>query len=94
MSDSIPPPIALELTIKLPKGFVHKSTFNPRARVAQNYNIVEDLDQSPSVMLTLEVLQNFPSQKKALLSEIGGIDLTNSNLIVFNHTIYVPKLPA
>ena len=28
-NDPIPPPIALELTIKPPKGVVHKSTFNP-----------------------------------------------------------------
>ena len=36
-------PISPELTIKLPKGVVHKSIFNPCAQVAQNYNIVEDL---------------------------------------------------
>ena len=57
------PPIIPELTIKPPKGVVQKSTFNPRARVAQHYNIVEDLAQSSSAMSTLEVLQNFPSQK-------------------------------
>lgn len=61
-SDSIPPPIAPNLTIKLPKEVVHKSTFNPQARAVQNYNIVEDLAQSPSAMSTLEVLQNCPSQ--------------------------------
>ena len=79
------PPILPELTIKPPKGVVHKSTFNPRARAAQNYNIVEDLAQSPSTMSTLKVLQNCPSQKQALLSAIGGIDPTDSNLLVFNH---------
>ena len=30
--------------------------------------------------------------KKALLSDIGGIDPTDSNLVVFNHTGYVPQL--
>lgn len=50
--------------------------------------------QSPSAMFTLEVLQNFPSQKQALLSAIGGIDPTDSNLVFFNHTGYVPQLPA
>ena len=45
-------------------------------------------------MSALEVLQNFPSQKQALLSAIGGIDPTDSNLVVFNHTGYVPQLPA
>lgn len=33
------PPIILELTIKVLKGLVHKSTFNPRARVAQQWKI-------------------------------------------------------
>ena len=55
-SMEVVPPIIPQLTIKLPKGVVHKSTFNPRARAAQHYNIVEDLAQSPSVMSTLEVL--------------------------------------
>ena len=89
-SDPIPPPIAPELTIKPPKGVVHKLTFNPRARAAHNYNIVEDLALSPSTMSTLKVLQNCPSQKQALLSAIGGIDPTNSNLMVFNHAGYTP----
>ena len=37
------PPIVPELTIKPPKGVVHKSTFNPQVRETQNYNIVEGL---------------------------------------------------
>ena len=45
-------------------------------------------------MSTLELLQNFPSQKQVLLSAIGRIDLTDSNIVVFNHTGYVPQLPA
>ena len=60
-SAEVVPPITHELTIKPPKGVVHKSTFNPRARVAHHYNIVEDLAQSPSAMSTLEVLQHCPS---------------------------------
>ena len=64
-------------------------TYNPRARAAQNYNIVEYLAQSPLAMSALEVLQNCPSQKQALLSAIGGIDPTESNLVIFNHTGYV-----
>ena len=28
------------------------------------------------------------------MSEIGGIDSTDSNLVVFNHTGYVPQLPS
>ena len=55
---------------------------------------MEDLAQSPSPMSTLEVLQNFPSQKQALLSAIGGIDLADSNLVGFNHKGYEPQLPS
>jgi hypothetical protein len=47
-----------------PKGVVRKSAFNPHARVAQNYNIVEDMAQAPSVMSALEVLQIFPDQQE------------------------------
>ena len=57
-STEVAPPIIPELTIKPPKGVVHKSTFNPRARTTQHYNIVEDLAQSPYAMSTLKVLQN------------------------------------
>ena len=88
------PPIIPELTIKPPTGVVHKLTFKPCARAAQNYNIVEDLAHSPSAMSTLEVLQNYPSQKQALLSTIGGIDPVDSNLVAFNHKGYEPQLSA
>jgi len=93
-STEVAPPIIPKLTIKPPKGVVHKSTFNPRARAAQHYNIVEDLAQSRSAMSTLEVLQNCPSQKQALLSAIGGIDPKDSNLVSFDHKGYDPQLPA
>lgn len=45
-------------------------------------------------MSTLEVLQNCPSQKQALLSAISGIDPMDSNLVVFKHVGYTPQLPA
>lgn len=57
----------MELTIKPMKVVIHKSDFNPRFRAAQNYNVVEDLAQSPSAVSTLKVLQNWPTQKKTLL---------------------------
>ena len=60
-NESVPPPVIHELTIKPPKGVVHKLTFNPRAQATQNYNIVEYLALSPSAMSMLEVLQNVPS---------------------------------
>jgi hypothetical protein len=76
-----------------PKGVVRKSSFNPHARAAQNYNIVEDLAQAPFAMSALEVLQSFPTQRKALLKDIGGIDPTNTNLIIFDLEDHIPRLP-
>jgi hypothetical protein len=67
--------------------------FNPHARVAQNYSIVKDLAQTPSAMSTLEVLQIFPIQRKALLKAIGGIDPTDTNLIIFDLEDHIPRLP-
>jgi hypothetical protein len=77
-----------------PKGVVKKSAFNPHARAAQNYSIVEDLAQAPSAMSALEVLQSCPAQRRALLKAIGGIDPTDENLIVFDLTEHIPRLPA
>jgi hypothetical protein len=76
-----------------PKGVVQKSAFNPHARAAQNYSIVEDLAQAPSAMSALEVLQSFPTQQKALLKSIGGIDPTDTNLIIFDLEDHIPRLP-
>ena len=51
-----------DLVIKLPaKDVLQKSAFNPHARAAQNYNIVEDLEISHSAMSALEVLQSYPA---------------------------------
>jgi hypothetical protein len=61
--------------------------------VAKNYNIVEDLAQAPSAMSALEVLQSCPAQRKALLKAIGGIDPTDTNLIVFDLEDHIPRLP-
>ena len=36
--------------LRPPKSTIHKATFNPSSRAAQNYNIVEDLAQAPSAM--------------------------------------------
>jgi hypothetical protein len=61
--------------------------------VAQNYSIVEDLAQAPSTMSALEVLQSCPAQRRALLKAIGGIDPTDSNLIVFDLEYHIPRYP-
>jgi hypothetical protein len=77
-----------------PKGVVKKSAFNPHARAAQNYSIVEDLAQAPSAMSALEVLQSCPAQQRALLKAIGGIDPMDENLIVFDLNEHIPRLPT
>jgi hypothetical protein len=46
----------LDTVLRPPKGVVKKSAFNPHARAAQNYSIIEDLAQAPSTMSALEVL--------------------------------------
>jgi hypothetical protein len=66
---------------------------NPHALAAQNYSIVEDLAHEPSAMSTLEVLQSCPTQWKALLNSIGGIDPTDTNLIIFDLEDHIPRLP-
>jgi len=75
-----------------PKGVVQKSALNPHARAAQNYNIVKDLVQASSTMSTLEVLQSFPIQWKALWKYIGGINPTDTNLIIFDLEDHIPWL--
>jgi hypothetical protein len=44
-------------------------------------------------MSALEVLQSFPIQQKALLKSIGGIDPTDTNLIIFYLKDHIPRFP-
>jgi hypothetical protein len=44
-------------------------------------------------MLALEVLQTCPTQRKALLKAIVGIDPTDTNLIIFDLEDRIPRLP-
>ena len=95
-----PPPIFGSLEIEKPtpepvvkppsKGVLRRSSYNPNARAAQNYNIVEDLAQAPSAMSALEVLQSCPLQRKDLLSAIGGIDPADSSLLTFDLDNFSP----
>ena len=55
--------------------------------------MVEDLAQELCVMSSLEVLQNFPTQRKNLLTALGALDLDNTNLIHFNVQNYKSRLP-
>jgi hypothetical protein len=45
-------------------------------------------------MSALEVLQSCPAQWRALLKDIGGIDPTYTNLIVFDLEDHIPRLPS
>jgi hypothetical protein len=82
-----------EMMTHIPKGVFKKDSHNPNARAAQNYSIMEDLAQTPCAMSALEVLQSFPSQRKALLSALGVVETTNSGMIVFYPTDHKPRLP-
>jgi hypothetical protein len=75
------------------KGVYKHSLHNLNARATPNYSIVEDLAQTPCVMLTLEVLQSFPSQWSALLSTIGAIDSSILQVIKFDTMDVKPHLP-
>jgi hypothetical protein len=44
-------------------------------------------------MLALKVLQSCPTQRKALLKDIGEIDPTNMKLTIFDLEYHVPRIP-
>lgn len=66
---------------------------NFNAWAAQHYGIVEDLAQAPCAMSALEVLQSFRTQRKALLTAIGGVDPYDTSLISFDSNNCEPHLP-
>ena len=92
-TNSSPPPASnvpltiekpkLNLILLPPKTTIWKYVFNPSARAAQFYNVVEDLAQAPCAMSTLKVLQSFPMQCK---------DLDNTSTIHFNVENYKSML--
>jgi hypothetical protein len=65
----------------IPKGEFKKAPHNQKARASHNYSIMEDMAQTPCALSTLEVLQSFPSWRKALLSALGVAKTTNSRTI-------------
>ena len=62
----------LDMILHPPKSTLQKVVFNPNARAAQFYNVVEDLAKAPCAMSTLEVLQSFLTQRKNLLTALGA----------------------
>jgi hypothetical protein len=97
--DEIPSfPLQIEKTLgetmtHVPKGAFKKYSHNPNARAAQNYYVVEDLSQTPCAMSALEVLQSYPSQKKALLSALGSVETCNLGTIMLDRIDLKPHLP-
>jgi hypothetical protein len=76
------------------KGMFKKDSDNPNARATQNYSVVEDLSQSPCAMYALEVLQSCPSQRKALLTDLGSTEICNPGTIMLDTTNLKPHLPC
>ena len=83
----------LDMILRPPKSTLRKSIFNPNARAAQFYNVVEELAHEPCAMSTLEVLQSCPTQCKNLLTTLGSLDPNNTNLIYFNPENHKSRLP-
>ena len=70
-----------------------RRTYNLNVRAAQHYSIVEDLAQALCAMYALEVLQSYPSQRKALLQAIGVVDSANASLLSFDPENSESRLP-
>ena len=58
----------LDMVLRPPKSTLRKDVFNPNARAAQFYNVVEDLAQAPCVMSNLEVLKNLSYTTQKLVN--------------------------
>jgi hypothetical protein len=82
-----------EKMTRILKGAFKKASHNPNTRAAQNYFVVEYLSQIPCAMSALEVLQSFPSQRKALLTALGSTKTCNLGTIMLDTTNLKPRLP-
>ena len=69
-------------------------TNNATYRDSLNYNIFDDLAQSPTTMSALDVLKMFPAKWKALLSALGVVDPSDSKVITFDFDQGEPKIPS
>ena len=63
----------LDIVLCPPKSNICMETFNPNVRDSQNHNIVEYFSHTPCAMSSIKVLQNCPTQRRNLLSTIGGV---------------------
>jgi hypothetical protein len=87
----IPRP-STEPPLRIPCIPLRRNVHNPQARAAHNYSLVDDLEQSPTAMSVLEVLQTCPMQRKSLLSTLGAVDPANTRLITFDLDSCKPRL--
>jgi hypothetical protein len=81
-------------SLRIPRISLRSNVHNRQARATHNYSLVDDLAQSLSSMLVLEVLQTCPTQRKSLLSSLGEIDLADTRLITFDLDSGEPHLPT
>jgi hypothetical protein len=75
-------PLQIEKTLgetltRIPEGAFKKASHIPNARATHNYSMVEYLSQTTCAISSLEVLQIFPSQRKALLTALGSTETCN-----------------
>jgi hypothetical protein len=83
-----------ETPLCIPRIPLPRNIHNPQDREAHNYSLVDDLAQSPSAISVLEVLQTCPTQRKSLLSTLGAVDPSDTQLITFDLDSREPHLPA
>jgi hypothetical protein len=93
------PPLVIPLPnteppLRIPHIQLCRDVHNPQARAAHNYSLVDDLAQSSTAMSVLEALQTCPTQRKSLLSSLGEVDPTDTQLITFDLDSGEPHLPA
>jgi hypothetical protein len=78
----IPHP-STETPLHIPHIPLRRNVHNPQAREDHKYSLVDDLAQSPTAMLVLEVLQTCPTQRQSLLSALGEVNPADTRLITF-----------
>jgi hypothetical protein len=75
------------------QGCVQEGFSQSKRKGCPNYSVVEDLSQTPCAMSALEVLQNCPAQRKALLTTLGSIETCNPGTIMLDMTDLKPRFP-
>lgn len=82
------------LTLGIPFPPQWRPTHNSHAKDTHNFSVVDNLEKSSIYMYMLEVLQTWPSQKKALLTTLGVIYPSYYHLMTFDIDQSTPKFPS